>query len=39
LGKKNFRYQGDTMAKVICTASGWMERFEMQMGIWAEKIF
>jgi len=27
------------MAQVIRKASGWMDRFEMQMGIWAEKLF
>jgi len=27
------------MAKVMRKASGWMDRFEMQMGVWAEKLF
>jgi len=28
-----------TMAKVIHKANGWMDKFEMKMGMWAEKIF
>jgi hypothetical protein len=28
-----------TMAQVIRKANGWMDRFEMKMGMWAEKIF
>lgn len=35
----NFPNEGDTMAQVIRKANSWMERFEAQMGIWAEKIF
>ena len=27
------------MAKVIHKANGWMDKFEMKMGMWAEKIF
>jgi len=27
------------MAKVIRKASGWFDRFEVQMGVWAEKLF
>jgi len=27
------------MAKVIRKANGWMDKFEMKMGMWAEKIF
>jgi len=27
------------MAKVIRQANGWMDKLEMKMGIWAEKIF
>lgn len=27
------------MAQVIRKANSWMDRFEMKMGMWAEKIF
>jgi len=27
------------MAKVIRKANGWMDKFEMKMGVWAEKLF
>jgi hypothetical protein len=36
---KTFFIEGDIMAQIIRKANSWMDRLEMKMGEWAEKVF